>query len=96
MKINRVYLRKARRKDVLSWYKFLKKQMLVYRNIQSGFVLGFLYEGLPPDGEYSAARLLCFKNRNLKIIKDNTLIKPMKVLMWKFMERDVKIKYGVL
>lgn len=73
-------MRKARRKSILIWYKFLKSEMNTVFCIKNGFTLGCNYSNMPNYGYNEAARLLCFKNKNYLIKKG----KYLNYLCWKF------------
>jgi hypothetical protein len=73
-------IRKAKRKSILIWYKFLKSEMNTVFCIKNGFTLGCSYSSMPNYGYNEAARLLCFKNKNYTIKKG----KFFNVLYWKF------------
>jgi hypothetical protein len=63
-------IRRKRRKSIIAWYKFLKRK--IKRN-ESVF-LGCCVLGLNSYGQQQAARLLCAKNKQLKIIYKEPLI----------------------
>jgi hypothetical protein len=76
----RKIIRKAKRKSILIWYKFLKSEMNTVFCIENGFALGCNYSSMPNYGSEQGARLLCFKNKNYIIKKE----KFFNVLYWKF------------
>lgn len=60
----RKIIRRTRRKDILTWYKYLKRIMNEPYQIEGGHRLGLSWDSLPYFGEKQAVRLLCFKNKN--------------------------------
>lgn len=81
----RLKVRKSKRKDIKIWYKQLKKDMKRSYYIQNGFCLNLCYHMMPLYGLKQAARLLCWKDKNYKIITGEYLISK---LVWK----DIKLK----
>ena len=60
-------VRKLKRQCVLLWYKYFKENIKKPQYIDRGLDITLDPIGMPQYGKYQGARLLCFKNKYLRI-----------------------------